>query len=169
MKYKSTIILTTLVLAIIGTFVWGYFNKSSTSSVQGVSSDKAHSALAAAETFYDFGQISMKNGDVQKDFVINNPTGTDIFIPRVATSCMCTKAYIVEADGSAKGPFGMLSMGYVPPANETIKPGESKIIRVVYDPNAHGPAGIGPIDRFISVTDANGGVLQLEIKALVTP
>ena len=60
-------------------------------------------------------------------------------------------------------------MGYVPPVNETIKAGESRTIRVVYDPNAHGPAGVGPIDRFAILTDKSGGKLQFEIKALVTP
>ena len=55
------------------------------------------------------------------------------------------------------------------PANEIIKAGESRKIRVVYDPNAHGPAGVGQIDRFIELTDSNGAKLQLEIKANVTP
>ena len=82
---------------------------------------------------------------------------------------MCTSAFNVEPNGSLKGPFKMPGMGYVPPANETIKAGESRVVRVVYDPNAHGPAGVGRIDRFVTLTDANGGTLQLEIKALVTP
>ena len=94
---------------------------------------------------------------------------TDIFIPSIVTSCMCTKAFIIEPSGLTKGPFGMPGMGYVPPANETIKAGESLIIRVVYDPNAHGPAGVGPINRLVILTDKFGGKLQFEIKALVTP
>jgi hypothetical protein len=127
------------------------------------------SVLTASEKLYDFGTISMKNGDVAKEFLITNPTDKDVFIPSLVTSCMCTKAFIVEPDGTSKGPFGMPGMGYVPPANETIKSGDSRIIRVVYDPNAHGPAGVGKIDRFITLTDASGGKIQLEIKALVTP
>ena len=63
----------------------------------------------------------------------------------------------------------MPGMGYVPPANETIKAGESRMIRVVYDPNAHGPAGVGRINRFVELVDSSGGTLGLEIKALVTP
>ncbi|MBU6414743.1 hypothetical protein KGQ34_00665, partial [Patescibacteria group bacterium] len=86
----------------------------------------------------------------------------------VITSCMCTNAYI-ESVGREKGPFGMEGMGYVPPANEIIKAGESRGIKVVYDPNAHGPAGVGAIDRLIYLTDGTGGTLQLEIKAEVTP
>jgi len=125
--------------------------------------------LVAPETFYDFGTISMKNWTVTKEFKVTNPTDKDITINTVLTSCMCTSAFIVEPDGSTKGPFGMSGMGYVPPANELIKAGESRMIKVVYDPNAHGPAGVGQIDRFVTLTDSSGAELRFEIKALVTP
>lgn len=127
------------------------------------------SVLAASEKLYNFGTISMKNGNVTKEFVVTNPSDKDIIVVTLETSCMCTKAFMVEPDGTAKGPFGMRSMGYAWPVNETIKAGETRIIRVVYDPNAHGPAGVGSIDRFITLTDTSENKLQLEIKALVTP
>jgi len=127
------------------------------------------SALVSSQQLNDFGTISMKNGNVSKDFVVSNPTKTAVIINSVSTSCMCTSALIVEADGNNKGPFGMASMGGNVTANETIGPGESRTIRVVYDPNAHGPAGVGQIDRFVTLTDTSGGSLQLEIKATVTP
>ena len=153
-----------VVVVLVGLMLWG-------SSVQkSVSADTdLKSALTASEVLYDFGTISMKDGNVTKEFTVANPTDKDIFIPSLVTSCMCTKASIIEPDGTIKGPFGMPGMGYVPPADETIKAGESRTIKVVYDPNAHGPAGVGRIDRFITLTDASGGKLQLEIKALVTP
>ena len=81
---------------------------------------------------------------------------------------MCTNAYVVHGD-SRQGPFGMPGMGYVPKANLLIKAGETKNIDVVYDPAAHGPAGVGFIDRFVYLGEADGGTLQLEIKAIVTP
>ena len=59
--------------------------------------------------------------------------------------------------------------GVVPKANALVKAGELLDIEVVFDPNAHGPAGVGRIDRFINLTDENGGELQFEIKALVKP
>ena len=161
---KTIIVITLVVVGLIGLIWWD-------SSIQkpAGSNTGTKSVLAVSEKLYDFGTISMKNGDVTKDFMVTNPGDTDIFIPSIVTSCMCTKAFIVEPDGSTKGPFGMPGMGFVPPANETIKAGENRIIRVVYDPNAHGPAGIGHIDRFITLIDKSGGQLQLEIKALVTP
>lgn len=155
------IVLTVVILA--GIFIIG----EGTSS-QGGQGDGAVSQLLTPEKIYDFGTISMANGNVEKIFKVTNPTDKDIFIKTVTTSCMCTSAYI-EKDGSEKGPFKMPGMGYVPPANETIKAGGSIDIKVVYDPNAHGPAGVGMIDRFVYLTDANGGKVQLEIKANVKP
>ncbi|MFA6405023.1 MAG: DUF1573 domain-containing protein [Candidatus Paceibacterota bacterium] len=170
MKPK-TIIITLVIVAVIGYLLVLSYKKSAstTASVQGVEQSGAKSLLSAPEVIYDFGTISMKNNDVTKEFTVTNPTGEDITVATVLTSCMCTSAFIVEPDGTTKGPFKMPGMGYVPPANEIIKAGESRVIRVVYDPNAHGPAGVGAIDRFVTLTDTSGGMVQLEIKAIVTP
>ena len=170
MKPK-TIIITLIVVAVIGYLLVLSYQKSSSSaaSVQGVSQTGAQSALAASSTFYDFGTISMKNGNVTKDFTFTNPGNSDVSIKGVETSCMCTSALLVEADGSTKGPFGMAGMGGMTSTDDTVKAGESRTLRVVYDPNAHGPAGVGDIDRFITVNDASGGTLRFEIKAVVTP
>lgn len=172
MESKTISIISVVLLVLFGLFIWGYSGKgATTASVQGAPGaiSNSKSVLTAEEVFYDFGTISMKNGDVTKEFTIMNPTDKDIFVKTVLTSCMCTSAFIVQPDGALKGPFKMPGMGYVPPANELIKAGESRIIRVVYNPNAHGPAGVGRIDRFVTLTDEAGGALQLEIKALVTP
>mgnify|MGYP001558105415 CR=1 FL=1 len=172
MESKVIGISTLVVVLIVLLFAWGRAGTQSTpASVQGAPGayGTARSSLVASETLYDFGTISMKDGLVNKEFTVTNPTDRDSMVATVLTSCMCTLAYIVKEDGSLKGPFSMPGMGYVPPANEVIKAGESRVIRVVYDPNAHGPAGVGRIDRFVTLTDMSGGTLQLEIKALVTP
>ncbi len=162
---KNIVIITILILVgLTGLMWWG----KSTQKPTGTNTNKK-SVLTTSEKLYNFDTISMKDGDVTKEFTVTNPTDKDILVSTLVTSCMCTQAFIVESDGTTKGPFKMPSMGYVPPANETIKAGESRIIRVVYDPNAHGPAGVGQIDRFVTLTDSSGGSLQLEIKALVTP
>jgi len=161
---KTIIVVSIIIVGIVGLMWWGHSIQKPTGTDTG-----AQGVLTSTDKFYDFGTISMKNGNVTKDFVVTNPTNKDVFVPTLVTSCMCTKAFMVELDGTTKGPFGMPNMGYVPPVNETIKAGESRTIRVVYDPNAHGPAGVGPIDRFAILTDKSGGKLQFEIKALVTP
>ena len=127
------------------------------------------SVLTTSEKLYDFGTISMADGQVEKLFKVTNSTEQEINLESVTTSCMCTTAYL-ESASSEKGPFGMPGHGGgATKANEIIKAGESRMVRVVYDPNAHGPAGIGPVDRFIYLAEASGGTLELEIKAIVTP
>lgn len=151
-------------LGIFGLMWWGRSGQASPPDL----SRSSTSALVSAATLYDFGSISMKNGTVEKLFEVTNPTDRDIMIESVTTSCMCTNAYIVNGT-SRRGPFGMPGHGTVPKANEVIKAGETRSIAVVYDPAAHGPAGVGPIDRFVYLTDSSGGTLQLEIMANVTP
>jgi len=162
---KKTIIITLLIMVgLTGLIWWGSKNQKPQIVDTGI-----ESILIASEYVYDFGSISMKDGDVTKEFTITNGTDKDIFVPSIVTSCMCTKAFIVKPDGTTKGPYSMPSMGYVWPSDETVKAGEKMIISVVYDPNAHGPAGIGFIDRFITITDEFKNELKLEIKATVTP
>ena len=136
----------------------------------GVSIRQEQGTLSADRAVHDFGTISMKNGNVSKTFTVANPTNEDIKISNLSSSCMCTNAYILNSDGSRKGPFGMPGHGGAATrANEIVKAGESIGIEVVYDPNAHGPAGVGMIDRFVYLEDENGNKLQFEIKANVTP
>ena len=161
---KTIIIGAVIALGLAGLMLWGRSNQTAGSS----QTSGAISSLSATETSYDFGTISMKDGLVDHRFKIVNSSDGDIQIKKLATSCMCTTAYIESGNGE-KGPFGMEGMGYLPPANETIKAGESRDIKVVYDPNAHGPAGVGRIHRNVYLTDALGGALQFEIRAVVTP
>lgn len=170
MKLKTSGITLLACLAFVGLFIWGYANNgNSAASVQGVATVGAKSVLTTTDTFYDFGTISMKNGDVSKDFTITNPTNADILIRGLETSCMCTAALLVTPDGRILGPFGMAGMGGMTTTNEKIGSKESRTLRVIYNPNAHGPAGVGSIDRFVTLTDASGASLRFEIKAVVTP
>jgi len=178
LKYmnKQTIVsLIVIILGVTGLVLW---SKSVDNRALSSTETKSHPArientaggLKADNTFYDFGTISMKNGNVSKIFTVTNPTAEDITVPSLYTSCMCTKAYIVNSDGSKKGPFGMPGHGgTVPKANETIKAGSSVDIEVVYDPNAHGPAGVGLIERAVFLEDENRNVIEYKFKVNVTP
>lgn len=167
MDKKTIIIFLLITSGLFGLMIWGKGAQVSKAD-QSQSDTSGTTFLVSDELLYDFGTISMKNELVNHVFKVSNPTSADIFIRDINTSCMCTKAYIESANGE-KGPFGMLGMGYVPPADETIKVGETRDVKVVYDPNAHGPAGVGTIDRFIYLKEADGKTLSLEIKAIVTP
>ncbi|RJR12496.1 DUF1573 domain-containing protein [Candidatus Parcubacteria bacterium] len=161
---KNIVIAALTVLGIVGLFFWGAENRASPEN-----NASAKSMMAAAETFHDFGTISMARGTVEKMFEIANPTDKDIVLESLTTSCMCTNAFIVKS-GERRGPYGMPGHGgSVPKANELVGAGEKLTIAVVYDPAAHGPAGVGSIDRFVYLTDDTGATLELEIKANVTP
>ena len=57
----------------------------------------------------------------------------------------------------------------VPTINEELPAGQEAQIEVVFDPAAHGPAGVGPISRNVFVETTDGKKLVFEIKAQVTP
>ncbi len=108
-------------------------------------------------TSYDWGTIPYSGGVVSKDFTIKN-TGTETLkLFNIKTSCHCTKAHLA-IDGTASPDFGMDSMsdwtGLVPAGKEAR-------LTVVFDPAFHGPSGIGPINRFVSVQTNSAADTQL--------
>ena len=130
----------------------------------------AESLMKSDETNFDFGTISMANGKVNHEFKITNSSDQPINIKKIYTSCMCTVANF-KFNGKTYGLFGMPGHGggALTATNITLNPGDSGSLDVIYDPNAHGPAGVGAIDRFVYIEDKNGGKLELEIKTVVTP
>ncbi|MBI2454455.1 MAG: DUF1573 domain-containing protein [Parcubacteria group bacterium] len=134
------------------------------------------STLTTPENQYDFGTISMANGKVSKIFTITNSSAEPMQIEKIYTSCMCTEASLILGSPSANsgqtlrfGPFGMPGHGLVPKVNQALDAGESAEIEVVFDPNAHGPAGVGAIERIVFVEEKGRQPLELKIKAMVTP
>src|SRR3990167_1265136 len=106
MQSNTISIIAVVLLTFVGLFIWGYSGKSGTTAQVNVapgSASTSKSVLTAPEIFYDFGTISMKNGNVSREFKVTNSTGTDITVSTILTSCMCTSAFIVESDGSIKG------------------------------------------------------------------
>jgi len=181
MKDKNRIIVFVTVVAILflGLFLFGRPDKNANKEVSAddliksypaVAGDMVANTLTALETFYDFGTISMKNGNVSKIFKVTNSTNEDIKVSSVTTSCMCTTAYIIKEDGSRSRPFGMPGHGgAVPKANVVVGAGGSLDIDVVYDPNAHGPAGVGLIERSVFLEDENNNVMEFKLRVNVTP
>lgn len=114
---------------------------------------------------YDWGQINMKDGNVSKTFVIKN-IGTDTLkLTKVKTSCHCTKAQ-VTIDGNTSPSFGMNT---VSPWVGDVAPGGEAQLNIVFDPAFHGPNGIGPITRYISVdtNDSSNSKLEFTLTANV--
>jgi hypothetical protein len=131
--------------------------------------DAPKGAISVVEASnYDFGAISMRDGKVSTIFKIKNTEGEPIKMSKLYTSCMCTEATLKMA-GKTKGPFGMLGHGFIPSFNEILEPEGVAEIEVVFDPAAHGPAGIGKIQRTVTLENNGGRPIELLITANVTP
>lgn len=128
-------------------------------------------ALSAAENEFDFGTISMKEGRVKHRFEIINNSQTPVKIEKIYTSCMCTTASVINTAGKVLGKFGMPGHGFPLRANIEVAAQETVFIDAVFDPNAHGPAGVGLAERSIYLETNSAKVPKLELlfRALVTP
>jgi len=124
--------------------------------------------LAAKESNFDFGTVSMAAGKVTHRYWIKNTGGSPITIRKLYTSCMCTTAALVKASRKYD-PYGMPGHGFMPTINASMAPNEAAMVEVVFDPAAHGPAGIGRIDRFVTLQTDREPPLELAFTALVTP
>lgn len=134
--------------------------------LQGTSTE--HNIVETNSDFYDFGTISMKDGKVKTIFKIKNTTSETLTLSKLYTTCMCTEAKLV-LNGVTEGPFGMPGHGSIPVFNQMLEPNQEADIEVEYDPNAHGPTGVGVIERSIILEGKGGKMATLNIKANVTP
>lgn len=117
---------------------------------------------------YDFGTISMAAGVVTREFRIKNSGGEPVTISKIYTSCMCTTATLSVGE-KRLGPFGMPGHDVVPRIDQTINPNEEAVVAVAFDPAAHGPAGVGRIQRAVTIENDAGRAIELSFAAMVTP
>jgi len=124
--------------------------------------------LVPMEASYNFGNISMRRGNVSHDFVLTNTSSEALLIKEVSTSCMCTEAWLRGEDGEV-GPFGMSGHGPARKANFSVQPGEQFTVKVEFDPAAHGPAGVGTVGRNVYLKVDTNEQVVLDFTATVTP
>ena len=121
------------------------------------------------KTSYDFGTISMKDGNVNTTFAIQNTQKADLLLTKLYTSCMCTTA-LLKINGVTEGPFGMPGHGLTPKSfNQALAIGQTAEIEVEFDPNAHGPSGVGVIERQVILETPQGRLTTFDLKANVIP
>jgi hypothetical protein len=109
-----------------------------------------------SETGWDLGEIAMSEGVNTKEITLTNSSANPIRITRMETSCMCTNAQIVHANGKKSSLKGMVGHGGgVASMSETIDANETATLKINYDPNAHGPSATGPITREVIVGTNN--------------
>jgi hypothetical protein len=128
----------------------------------------SNGVLDAKEQSFDFGAISMAAGKVTHRFAVKNTGADPVNISKMYTSCMCTTSVLQKGDKKF-GPYGMPGHGFVPKMNAIVDPGEEVSVDVTFDPAAHGPAGVGKIDRVVILENNAGENVELQISANVKP
>jgi len=153
----NTILLTILILVIIG---GGIVFFSGDNSQDKQSTIKSVSTLSSDKPLYDFGEIDIFGGKVTTEFMLTNKGEEDITILGGTTSCGCTEA---ELGGMRFGMHQNIVKDFIIPA------GESRPLKVIYDPLAHGPSGIGLAQRsvFLKTNSSVNPEFEVRIKALV--
>jgi hypothetical protein len=165
---KNTIIITSIAALVVGLLLWGKWGSSRPGESAALATGSTQAAVTDSIPAYDFGSVSMLKGNVEHEFVITNTTDADLIVAKAETSCMCTRAVLQLPDGKEMGPFGMPGHGFTPTLNAVIRPSEKLIVRAIFDPAAHGPAGIGRIERVVTL-DTNKGQITMQFRAQVTP
>lgn len=118
--------------------------------------------LEAAVTSKDLGTVGINDGLVHTTYEVTNTATTPVRIIAAYTSCMCTTATIEFKDGSSEGPFGMPGHDGPTTLDHELAPGETFQVRATFDPLAHGPDAVGPVQRAIAIHSDNGGMLELD-------
>lgn len=129
---------------------------------------RAQSDLTAEQLSFDFGTVSMAGGKLTHRFGIRNANAAPVVIRKISTSCMCTTAQLVKG-GKKLAIYGMPGHGYVPNLDAPLAPDEQAMVEVVFDPAAHGPAGIGRVERYVTIYTGAAEPLELSFNALVKP
>ena len=127
--------------------------------------------LSAQESKFDFGTISMQNGKVEYDFKVKNEGEEPVAINKVYTSCMCTTAFFIDPDGKKYGGFGMPGHGLSKTSSDiVVGPGQEATVKAVFDPAAHGPSGVGLVQRsvFLETNSTQSPMMEFNFDAVVT-
>ncbi len=149
---KSIGIILAWVAIIVGIAYFIPFNKIIPSRV--TDDEKAgvvNAKLVADHYEYDFGTIQITGGKVRHSYRLKNEGPDSLRISKVFTSCMCTTAQVKMTDGKVFGPFGMSGHGSDTSAEIAVPAGQEVELTIEFDPMAHGPDAIGPIQRVVYV------------------
>ncbi len=128
-----------------------------------VVSSTSEAKAVAKSTTYDWGQIGINNGKAEATFEIENSGSADLKLYNVTTSCACTTAQLITQKGESPL-FGMHTKSdFVTP----VPSGQTAKLKVVFDPLFHGPNGLGPVTRQITVAtnDASNPKLVFNLSA----
>jgi hypothetical protein len=117
------------------------------------------------EMDFSWGTIGINDGNVEKTFTIANSGSNTLKLYGVKTSCMCTTAQIITSEGASR----IYKMHESSTEVMEIPAGETAEIRVIFDPLYHGPSGVGPVTRMVTINtnDPKTPVLNFRLAAMV--
>lgn len=128
---------------------------------------EAAELVASPSGIMNLGQVAYGGGKISKTFEIKNTSDKTVKLRKITTSCMCTTATVKIGDKETNS-YGMEMNGDLNPLIDYDLPaGGSAFATFVFDPAAHGPQGIGPIDRIVTVF-FDVGYKNLEFNGEVT-
>jgi len=104
-------------------------------------------ALSVDSNKFDWGTIDYDGGIASKTFPIKNTSNSVLKLYDVKTSCMCTTAQLKTPEVTSK----KFKMHETSADVIEVKPGETAELLVEFDPAFHGPSGVGPITRTITM------------------
>ncbi|PJE63889.1 hypothetical protein COU89_00855 [Candidatus Roizmanbacteria bacterium CG10_big_fil_rev_8_21_14_0_10_45_7] len=105
-------------------------------------------ALSIKSSSFDWETIDYDEGIVSKTFPIKNTGSSVLKLYNVETSCMCTTAQIKTPEVTSK----KFKMHETSANIIEVRPGETAKLIVEFDPAFHGPSGVGPINRIITMS-----------------
>jgi len=135
-----------IVIITIGILVVAIYFGIKTKSINKITDSSEVSMTVDANT-YDWGIIDYDVGIVSKNFSIKNTGNTTLQLYNIKTSCMCTTAQLKTPEVTSRK-YGMheKTTGVI-----EVKPGETANLLVEFDPAFHGPSGLGPITRTVTI------------------
>ena len=159
---KIVIIFITITILILG---GGIFLLSSTTSAPAKVTTSQNAKAEVSQKIFDWGNIPYSGGNATKTFTIKN-AGSDVLkLNGIKTSCTCTKAQ-VTINGKTSPYFSMhSSSAWV----GEVAPGKEAQLTVIFDPTFHGPTGVGPVERLISLetNDLQNPKIEFSLKGVV--
>jgi hypothetical protein len=153
----STAIITVAILVVGGMVIFSGNGDNNQGKIEKVESS---STLSSDKESFDFGEIDIYGGTVETEFPLTNEGADGIIITSGTTSCGCTDG---EIGGISFGMHEKMSDEFTIPA------GETRNLKVIYDPMAHGPSGVGLAQRsvFLKTNSTVTPEFEVRIKATV--
>lgn len=117
-------------------------------------------------SFFDFGQVSKKQGSVKKTIAVYNKGTKDLIITDIKVSCSCTTVSLT-VDKNKSPYFGMAGAG--PGWQMVIEPDKTGELEVIFDA-ANSAVKIGKAARELSIisNDPLYSQVQLKLEAQVS-